>query len=506
MITKNCMTYKESCRNDGDIITKLRVIKEVRCEHRPHCDVARQFGMHRNTVWPLIALFESQAPPELQKKIDGGISMTALEMKTLGAFLWNTSRRPKGNKRCATRDEEQHILDTFESLGGVGSKRLYQYLSRSDRLCINPINGTIMKQEERREKQNMIGISQEAPPKSMTVCQIRWVLKRAGKKVQKVRVYNGTHKPLYNYALISAFENMHLDTKVLADQKSLPEHVYKALKGNTQIPIYEWNIIDAKTRTRFIAYSRGHSSTFWLQFLVFVISHLRYCGITISINLWTDNGAEFFSGCAEKKQEWNDLLWLLNARIENYHPNWDVRKNLIERSHRSDDEELLIPFWDDMTIKERFLYHTKAYQKYWNTTRVHSGIGMNGMTPREKLVSLWVLWVPRILDFPTLILDDSFLILQEHLNYFQWQLKLKQTDRELLRNDPKTRIDLTTCYPHLQRYAQNVFAYYRFCMKFRFFVTDLTTMSQYFPSIEFYESIESLTPIFHRHRNISFCL
>jgi len=162
--------------------------------------------------------------------------------------------------------------------------------------------------------------------------------------VQRVRAYNGTHKPLYNYELISAFEFLHYDTKVLADQKSLPEDVYRALKGNPKIPIYEWNIIDAKTRIRFIAYSRGHTSTFGFQFLVFVISHLRYCGIDTPIKIWTDNGMEFFSGCREKKKEWNDILELLNASIDSYNPGWDVRKNLIERSHRSDDEELLIPF------------------------------------------------------------------------------------------------------------------------------------------------------------------
>jgi hypothetical protein len=53
---------------------------------------------------------------------------------------------------------------------------------------------------------------------------------------------------------------------------------------------------------------------------------------------------EFFSGCQAKKKEWNALLHLMNASIDSYNPGWDVRKNLIERSHRSDDEELLTPF------------------------------------------------------------------------------------------------------------------------------------------------------------------
>jgi hypothetical protein len=34
-----------------------------------------------------MVLFESHAPPELKQKIDGGVSMTAIEINTLGTFL-----------------------------------------------------------------------------------------------------------------------------------------------------------------------------------------------------------------------------------------------------------------------------------------------------------------------------------------------------------------------------------------------------------------------------------
>jgi hypothetical protein len=49
---------------------------------------------------------------------------------------------------------------------------------------------------------------------------------------------------------------MHYDTKELADAKSLPIEVYENLKYNKHLPIYERNIIDVASRTRFIAYSR----------------------------------------------------------------------------------------------------------------------------------------------------------------------------------------------------------------------------------------------------------
>jgi putative transposase len=49
---------------------------------------------------------------------------------------------------------------------------------------------------------------------------------------------------------------MHYDTKEIADAKSLPLEIYENLKHNTHLPLYEWNIIDVASRSRFMAYSR----------------------------------------------------------------------------------------------------------------------------------------------------------------------------------------------------------------------------------------------------------
>jgi hypothetical protein len=48
---------------------------------------------------------------------------------------------------------------------------------------------------------------------------------------------------LYNYEEIGAFDDGHYDTKVLADAKSLPTHIYENLKHNKHLPLYEWNIM-----------------------------------------------------------------------------------------------------------------------------------------------------------------------------------------------------------------------------------------------------------------------
>ena len=266
---------------------------------------------------------------------------------------------------------------------------------------------------------------------------------------------------MYNYEEIWAFDDGHYDTKVLADAKSLPSHIYENLKYNKHLPLYERNIMFVWCRVRFTAYSRWKSSTFWLQFLVLVLSHLRYCWITGFIHMHTDWWAEFFSNSEKKQWEWNNILKELDTDIDCYNPNWDIRKNLIERSHRSDDEEFLIPFGDIMTTKNKFMSQAQTYNDFRNKSRVHSWKGMNNMTPKQKLLSLWVHQADKILDFKVLYLDSHFNQLQRHLEYFYFQRDLNATPLQRLKIDRKISIDLITKYSHLKLYAQNVLTYYQ---------------------------------------------
>lgn len=91
---------------------------------------------------------------------------------------------------------------------------------------------------------------------------------------------------------------------------------------------------------------------------------------------------------------------------------------------------------------------------------------MEGRTPREQLLhrGYSLTQVERILDFPTLHLDESFSLLEEHFRYFQLQLTLTQKAQKnpLWIEDRKELIDFITKYPekNLQLYAQNVLTYY----------------------------------------------
>ncbi len=428
ILSKDVMSYKTYYSNWEIIIARIRVIQCKIHDSMSIWDIAYKFSMHRNTVRNIINIYEAHAPPEFREKIISGAHFSSKEIEAC-TFLFPRSRRPRTHSRQASSSEETKIITDFKKIW-VWSKKLVMILTRKKEIG------------------------------NLTLAQVRWIYKRNGFRVQKVRTKNGETRSLYNYRDISAFEDMHYDTKEIADAKSLPLEIYENLKHNTHLPLYEWNIIDVASRSRFMAYSRWKNSTFWLQFLIFATSHLRYHWVTKHIRYHTDWGSEFFSGSEKKMEGWNELLRELNAEIDCYNPNWDIRKNLIERSHRSDDEEFLIPFAGSIKTKGQFMTQAQEYSDYWNTLRGHSGKGMDGKTPKEKLLSLWIHQAERILGFKVLCLDESFYLLQKHLEYFQFQRLLWSIPKEQLVSERKFSIDLITRYSHMQEYAQNVLTYY----------------------------------------------
>ena len=449
-IIKTPMSYKSYCKKWDIILARIGIIQQRIYHKKQINEITESHALHRNSVRNIISLYQSLAPPEFRIKIENGWRFSQEEIDpshpmSIATFLLPKSRSPKSHPNKISGEQENMILSSFQQVK-IWAKRLATILSRQQKLG------------------------------DLTLGKIRWVYQRNHLRVQKVRTKNGESRSLYNYQTIGAFSDMHFDTKILADQKSLPKGVYENLKYNEHLPVYEWNIIDVASRTRFIAYSRGKSSTFGLQFLIFVLTHIRSCGILtteqggFTIHLHTDGWSEFFSWSDHKQQEWNDILSLLDADIDCYNPNWDIRKNLIERSHRSDDEEFLIPFGVNWKTKEDFMIQATEYSDYWNNKRTHSWHGMDGRTPREQLIKRWLpVWqVQRLLNFPVLHLDESFSLLQENFQYFRIQQEFRSftdaTENPLWREDRKGIIDLITRYPekNLRDYAQNVLTYYQF--------------------------------------------
>lgn len=430
-IIKDIMNYKSYLKNHEEITIKLRIIKHRIVDKIQVKDIAYKYSMWRNTITNIINLYNSFASLELKEKIENNISLSLKDINKLCLFLLPKSRKPKSNSKQASLSEENQIIDWYEKTK-VWPKRLVNNLYIRNELW------------------------------NISLAKVKWVYKRNWLKIQKVRTKNWETRELYNYESIWAFDHWHFDTKELVDSHSLPKHIYNNLAYNKSLPIYEWNIMFVWCRVRFTAYSRWKTSTFWLQFIVYVLSHLRFCWVSWFIHMHTDWWSEFFSWSERKKKEWNNILKELDADIDCYNPNFDIRKNLIERSHRSDDEEFLIPFGGDMKTNEQFMVKAQAYNDYRNKSRVHSWKWMNRKTPKQKLINLGFQQVDRILNFKVLFLDSSFYQLQKHLEYFYFLRDLKSTPLQKIKIDRKTSIDLITKYYHLKLYAQNVLTYYLF--------------------------------------------
>lgn len=432
------MEYKEQIRT-SELITKIRIIRYVKKEHIPVTNVAQNFSCHRNTIRNIIRVFErvvSHEDQHLLLKAEGQYSQVEL-MERYQTIL-NKKRIPKTHKKRASTNDEKEIVTLFTE--------------KKIRVGINQMKLTI----DRRFGENQ-GLAK------LTVGQLKGIYKRNNLKTEVTRSANGERRHLYDYQAIACFQFMHLDVKYILDKHALPEDIYELL-ANNGAPIYQWNLMEVKSRARFMAYSSGLSSEFGFRFLLFAIQYIRrvlHNQDEQPIRIGMDNGAEFCLGSQKKEDEWNRILSVLNASVYQYNPNFDIRKNLIERSHRTDDEALYIPRGIYMTDKQSFHQEVINYVDYWNRERPHTGIGMNKRTPEEVLRQSGLPGIDRLLQFPTLILEDAITQLRKCTSIVEFEAYAEQNPDIIRKSqtDRKTRRIIEDRF-YLPFDAQNVLTYY----------------------------------------------
>lgn len=247
---------------------------------------------------------------------------------------------------------------------------------------------------------------------SFSLGKIKGVYKRLQLKGKSIRTKTGERRALYNYQAIGAFEQLQYDTKKIADQHALPKEIYDKFKSQKlHLPQYQWTIVDAKTKTRFLAWSHTLTAWYGLQFLQLVILWLRAHGIQGTITAREDGGVEFFSASERKLADWNAVLAKLHAAAE-WTKGVKWKNNLVERTHRIDDEEFYCPRGQYINNLSDFMVEGQYWNFYYNR-RSSDGIGREGMSPKDKLYNLGIYNADQICRFPTLILDDLFTPLME---------------------------------------------------------------------------------------------
>jgi hypothetical protein len=438
ILTKEAMVYKEQIKVQ-ELITKIRIIRYVLKEHIPIVQVAKSFSCHRNTIGNIVRMFVTTVSVADQTMLlRSGESCSQEELISRYQNILNHKRIPKTHKKSASKEEEIKIVSLFND--------------KNIKVGVNQMKLTI----DRRFGENQ-GLAH------LTLGQLKGIYKRNNLKTDIVRSANGERKHLYDYQAIACFQFMHLDVKYVLDKHALPEDIYELLSHN-EAPIFEWNLIDAKSRTRFMAYSYGLNSEFGFRFLTFAIQWMRATlrNQEQEITIGMDNGLEFCLGSQKKEDEWNKVLSVINAKVYQYNPHFDIRKNLIERSHRTDDEALFIPRGIYMTSKQKFHDEVIDYVDYWNKRRPHTGIGMNRRTPEEVLKQSGLLGVDRLLIFPTLILEDTIKQLRDCTKIVEFEAYAIQ-NHELIQKSQtcqKTRRNIEDKF-NFPFDAQNVLTYYQ---------------------------------------------
>jgi len=302
--------------------------------------------------------------------------------------LEDYSREPHHQPRKTQESMELFVLDIRQQTG-YGKRRLKKHLKAK--------YGFIMKED--------------------TVAKI---LKRGNVKKQVYKRSGKASKPLYDYENLIPFEEGQVDTKHVEDFGALGRVVFNLRRYG--LPRYQWTYICAKTKIRFLAYSHSLEGQYGLLFLSLVTLWLRSCGVGTALRFQGDNGSEFCAGSKEKEVWLNEMLKPWDASFRSIPAGKKYLQGIVERSHRTDDEELYRPHLERIKSTEIFFRKAQMWQDTYNALRPSWGVGMKGKTPLQKLKQSAILVPEQILHFPVIILDDLLRVLKTGnylCNYYQ---------------------------------------------------------------------------------------
>jgi hypothetical protein len=105
------MSYKESCRTEGVILTKFKIAKLIYKDKLDNDKIAKIFSCHRNTISKIKGLINNNLNKHIMNTLTTDKKLSYEQIITTFDFLRNRSTKPKGNKKSL------NILDHLEVLG-----------------------------------------------------------------------------------------------------------------------------------------------------------------------------------------------------------------------------------------------------------------------------------------------------------------------------------------------------------------------------------------------------
>ena len=287
--------------------------------------------------------------------------------------LGDGSKKPHSSPRKVSQEVDQKVLEARKKTG-YGRKRLAWYLAMEEGVVLSPNT-------------------------------IRHILSRNG--------FKGRRKPrkvfypaFWAWEAEKVFSLAQVDTKDILDKGALGRKLWTYMLRK-RLPRYQWTFCEGKSRLRFLAYSGELSLVNGLCFTFLAMLWLRRYGIDSEVIWQTDWGEEFGGSNPQKlvmlEEKYYQPLGAHLARIPKGRKGYNGR---VERSHRSDDEELYIPFLLYMHNEQELLEKAAGCEYFYNLIRPHYGKGMEGVTLFEKLRQLGYDLTQEFALFPPVILDS----------------------------------------------------------------------------------------------------
>jgi transposase len=201
---------------------------------------------------------------------------------------------------------------------------------------------------------------------------------------KKKRVRGEYHIVKYQWDRILLFEHLEIDTKEIADKRTLPKEIYKYLLESNFIPKYQWTAIEPITKIRFLAWSYSKGWSCGQVFVKMIVWWLRLFGFNRKMTLWSDGGVEFqasMKGAFERACEYFfKPLGIERKIIRRGHPEDNP---FVERSHQTDDYEFYIPYLLNIKSELDFIKLGAWWQKVYNLIGPH--MELKDITPYERL-------------------------------------------------------------------------------------------------------------------------
>ncbi len=263
-------------------------------------------------------------------------------------------------------------------LFGIGKSTFYRWLRQ-----FNPRNLASIKYKSRKPKRtcaiNWSAITEICEWKRLNPRKSQYYL--YNEWVREDRVPPCSPKTIYNWwkrrnLIITRYRRKRAKSKLFNHAKNVGELVQIDTKFLPKKK-YQYTAIDVVSKWRYLEVYSKLTQENSVNFVNKLLVKAKESKIKISL-IQTDNGHEF-------QAEFEEYLKRLGIKIQHTWIHTPDQNGIVERSHRTDEEEFYQETEIDYTNIDDINNKIKVWLEYYNTKRLH--FSLNYLTPEEYLVS-----------------------------------------------------------------------------------------------------------------------